>query len=183
MTDTDTQAARETETKRLRARVQSLERHVESLESLFLGAVTLLTAVLLGVGSVLTIAVNPEWEAQSWGVLSAPIVLWGTLDNAENVGFALVMVLLSALFAVAVLVTLIFCASISRRDAGPRMVAFAKVLVAIVGIGVPGHLLLGLAAASADDGGPGAALFYLVPGAGLFALLTYWDPLRRLWAG
>src|SRR5699024_7414627 len=161
----------------------SLERDLRSLESLFLGALALITAAALVLGTVLTVAVNPDWQVQRWSVLSAPIMLWGTLDNAEHVAFGLVAVLAAVLHVLAVLAAVIFCAAVPRRDAGPRLLTFGNVLVVLVAIGVGGHLLMALAAWSSDDGGPGAGPYDLGRGLGPVALPPLQDSLRRRRAG
>lgn len=165
------------------ARVPALEQRIDFLESLVLRAVAAVTVILLGVGSVLTVAFDPDSEIRQWSLLTAPVQVYGTLMNSDNVPYSLAVMVGAGLLLVAVLVAMGVCSSIVRREGSKRTLILAKIVAALVLAAAGVVLIFSLVAGSADAerAEAGAAMWWFIPGAAFFGLLVGTESLRRLW--
>ncbi|MGC0144574.1 hypothetical protein [Pseudactinotalea sp. Z1732] len=180
MTSTQSQDRAQAEIGRVRSRVLVLERRIDDLESLLLRGLVLATVVLLGVGSLVTAAAGPDVGA--WSVLTAPIGVYDTLANSDNVPATLVLLLAAVALLVVVLVALGACGVIWRRHGGGAA-RFVRVVGWLLPAAITVVLILTLIAGAepAENAEAGSAVRWLVPGAVLFALMVHSDGLRRLW--
>lgn len=181
MTSTQSQDRAPAEIGRVRSRVLVLERRIDDLESLLLRGLVLATVVLLGVGSLVTAAAGPDVGA--WSVLTAPIGVYDTLANSDNVPATLVLLLAAVALLVVVLVALGACGIIWRRHGGAGAARFVRVVGWLLPAAITVVLILTLIAGAepAENAEAGSAVRWLVPGAVLFALMVHSDGLRRLW--
>lgn len=151
------------------------------METLLLRGLVLVTGALLGIGSLLTVADSAELG--EWSLLTAPILVYGTLPNSDNVPATLVLLLAAAALLVVVLVALGACGVIWRRHSGAGAAGFVRVVGWLLPLAVAVVLILTLIAGAetTENAEAGTAMWWLVPGALLFTLTVHSEGLRRLW--
>ena len=178
MADTDI------DVERIRRRLLDLEGRVHTLESIAIRSLTFVAACLLMLGSALpTFTDGRSFDPMTVRLLTAPFAVLGSLgeDEDEQV-FGVVMGLVFLVLLACVLTAVGICVAQWRRWAGPGLVLTAQIVAVLLLIGMLVPILLTYGASKPElDDAPGPAVWYFVPGAVVFAVVTFNEHLRQLW--
>lgn len=172
----------ESDLQRQRRKAAELDIRIDTLETLAVTCLVILTALTLVVGVVSPVAVDAR-DGSGVRLLLLPLQLMGELQGVGDSGILVTLLLANLLTIATVIAAIVVGVLMIARTAGRSTLVVAKVVGGLLILAAALLLLItvGIAMGEVDHVFAARAAWWYCAGAGLFCASWWHEPLRNLW--